>query len=153
MERELIVRKIENGTVIDHITAGHALSVLHILGIAGQEGLTISVVLNVKSDRLGKKDIVKIEGRELNPNEVDKIALVAPKATINIIRNYDVASKKRVKLPSMIRGIVRCINPTCISNEPEPIQPIFKVEQESPLRLRCYYCKRSLEKNEVLRQF
>jgi aspartate carbamoyltransferase regulatory subunit len=94
---QLYVKKIRNGTVIDHIDPGHALDVLHILDINGKRGEVVSAVLNVESKELGRKDIVKIEDRELNPQEVDKIALIAPKATINIVREYEVTSKKRVE--------------------------------------------------------
>ncbi|MCW4019761.1 MAG: aspartate carbamoyltransferase regulatory subunit, partial [Candidatus Bathyarchaeota archaeon] len=105
------------------------------------------------SKRHGTKDVVKVEGRELNPKEVDKIALLAPHATINIIRDYKVAEKKRVKLPKVIRGIVKCANPACISNSSEPVQPTFYVEKEDPLRLRCHYCSYIMEKQDVLKQF
>ena len=93
---ELYVKKIKNGTVIDHISAGHALDVLKILNIKGKESNTVGVVMNVQSKNLEKKDMVKIEGRELKPEEVDKIALISPNATINIIREYDVRDKKKV---------------------------------------------------------
>jgi len=152
-EGELRVRKICEGTVIDHITAGHALAVLRFLGITGREGAVLSVLLNVPSRRLKRKDIIKIEGRELNPEEVDKIALIAPSATINIIRNFKVAEKKKVKLPKVIRGLIKCANPTCISNGSEPILPMFFVEREDPLRLRCYYCNRIMERDNILTQF
>jgi aspartate carbamoyltransferase regulatory subunit len=152
MEKELKVRKIEQGTVIDHIKAGCAFSVLRILQLIDYKG-TLSVLSNVPSRKLGQKDIIKIEGRELNPEEVDKIALIAPKATINIIRNFKVVRKEKVKLPSVIRGIVKCVNPTCISNQKEPIEPMFVVEREEPLRLRCHYCRRTLEREDVLEQF
>lgn len=152
-EGELRVQKIREGTVIDHITAGHALAVLHFLDITGREGTVLSVLLNVPSRRLKRKDIIKIEGRELNPEEVDKIALIAPSATINIIRNFKVAGKKKVKLPRIIRGIIKCANPTCVSNGGEPIQPMFFVEKEEPLRLRCYYCNRIMERDDLLTQF
>ena len=85
-DTELRVSKIENGTVIDHISGGQALNVLAILGIDGTSGEEVSVGMNVPSDRLGRKDIVKVEGRELNQNEVDVLSLIAPAATINIIR-------------------------------------------------------------------
>ncbi|MEM3575353.1 MAG: aspartate carbamoyltransferase regulatory subunit, partial [Candidatus Bathyarchaeia archaeon] len=84
-EKDLRIQKIENGTVIDHITAGYALDVLRILNMDGKDGHVISIAMNVRSDKMGKKDIVKIENRELRQQEVDKIALLAPKATINII--------------------------------------------------------------------
>ncbi len=150
---ELKIKKIHDGTVIDHITAGHALDVLKILGITGKEGYTVSVLMNVPSKMLKKKDVVKIEGRELEPEEVDKIALIAPHATINIVRNFEVIEKKVVKLPSQIFGIIRCANPTCISNSREPIRSSFLVEGEEDLRLKCHYCARIMEKDDVLKQF
>jgi aspartate carbamoyltransferase regulatory subunit len=141
MKKELKVPRINNGTVIDHITAGNAVKVLRILGIPTASSSIVSVAMNVKS-KLGKKDIVKIENRELDPSEVNKIALVAPKATINIIRNYEVAEKHRVKLPDEIVGIVCCSNPTCISNAKEPVKSRFTVMSKDPLVIKCYYCER-----------
>ncbi|UCC33550.1 MAG: aspartate carbamoyltransferase regulatory subunit [Candidatus Bathyarchaeota archaeon] len=149
----LRVSKIRKGTVIDHITGGHALDVIKILGITGRAGGEVTVAMNVPSKRLRMKDIVKVEGRELNPKEVDKIALLAPHATINIIRDYKLAEKKRVKLPKVIRGILKCANPACISNSKEPVQPTFYVDIEDPLRLRCHYCGYIMEKQDVLKQF
>jgi aspartate carbamoyltransferase regulatory subunit len=151
-ENELRIKKIKEGTVIDHITAGHALSVLRILGMTGKDSV-VSVGMNVPSQKLSKKDIVKVENRELNAEEVDKIALIAPKATINIIRNYNVVEKQMAKLPKIIRGIIKCDNIMCISNSKEPIQSTFLMEREEPLRLRCYYCNRIMDKDEVLKQF
>ena len=151
--KTLRVSKIKEGTVIDHITSGHALDVIKILGITGRTEGAVTVAMNVPSKRLGMKDMVKVEGRELNSKEVDKIALLAPHATINIIRNYKLAEKERVKLPKVIRGIVRCANPACISNSSEPVQPTFYVENEDPLRLRCHYCGYIMEKQDVLKQF
>ena len=151
-KRTLRVSKIKNGTVIDHITKGHALDVVRILNIEKHEGV-VTIAMNVPSGRLEVKDIVKIEGRELNPEEVDRIALIAPHATINIIRDYKVVEKQRVKLPSIIYGILKCANPTCISNSKEPVQSIFYVKREDPLKLRCHYCGYTLEKKDVLKQF
>ncbi len=151
--KELYVKKIRNGTVIDHISAGYSLDVLKILGIDGREGHVVSVAMNVTSKVETKKDIVKVENRELNPGEVDKIALIAPSATINIIRDYEVAEKTRVKLPDTIKGIVKCANPSCVSNAGEPVVPRFMVEKKDPLRLRCFYCSRFMEKPDVLKQF
>ena len=153
VEEELRVRKIREGTVIDHITAGNALAVLRILGITGKEGAIVSVLMNVPSKKLGRKDIVKIEERELSPAEVDKIALIAPKATINIIRDYEVVSKKSVKLPKYIREVVKCINPLCVTNSREPVKPMFQVESEEPVVLRCCYCGAILERDDIVRQF
>jgi len=152
-KKTLRVSKIRNGTVIDHITRGHALDVVKILNIDGRSGGVVTIAMNVPSKKLEVKDVVKIEGRELNPDEVDKIALLAPHATINIIRNYRVAEKQRVKLPSVIYGILKCTNPTCISNSKEPVHAAFYVEKEDPLRLRCHYCGQVMEREDVLRQF
>ena len=151
--KTLRVSKIKNGTVIDHITGGHALDVIKILGITGRVDGVVTVAINVPSKKLDVKDMVKIEGRELKSEEVDKIALLAPRATINIIRNYKVVDKQRVKLPNIIRGIVKCANPACISNSKEPVQPTFYVEKEEPLRIRCHYCGYIMEKQDVLKQF
>ena len=152
-EVTLRVSKIKNGTVIDHITSGHALDVVKILGITGKSGNIVTIAMNVPSKRMGKKDIVKIEGRELKAEEVDKIALIAPNATINIIRDYEVVEKKRVQLPKVIKNIVRCANPACISNSNEPVQPTFYVESQEPLYLKCHYCGYLMERDEILKQF
>jgi len=142
--KELKIQPIKDGTVIDHITAGNAVKVLHILGIPKSSTSIVSVAMNVKS-RFGKKDIVKVENRELDPNEVDKIALISPKATINIIRDYEVAEKHRVKLPDEVVGIVRCSNPTCVSNSKEPVKSRFIVLDKDPIQIKCYYCEREPE--------
>ena len=152
-ETELHVSKIRNGTVIDHITSGHALDVVKILRITGREKKVITIAINVPSKRFKKKDIVKIEGRELNPQEVHKIALLAPHATINIVRDYKVMEKQRVKLPKVIEDIIKCSNPACISNSNEPVQSKFYVESEDPLILKCHYCSYIMEKKNVLQQF
>lgn len=139
--KNLKIPRIKDGTVIDHISGGDAVKVLRILGIPGSNTSVVSVAMNVKSE-LGKKDIVKVENRELHPKEVDKISLICPKATINIIRDYEVAKKYRVKLPDEITGIVSCSNPTCVSNANEPIKTRFKVINKDPPRIKCYYCER-----------
>jgi len=144
MKKELKIPLIKNGTVIDHITAGNAVKVLHILGIPRSSSSIVSVAMNVKS-KFGLKDIVKVENRELDPHEVDKIALIAPKATINFIRDYDVAKKHKVKLPEEIVGIVSCSNPTCVSNAKEPVKSRFRVIKKDPPKIKCYYCEREPE--------
>jgi aspartate carbamoyltransferase regulatory subunit len=152
-ETMLHVSKIMNGTVIDHITGGHALDVVKILGITGREKKVITIAINVPSKRFKRKDIVKIEGRELNPQEVHKIALLAPHATINIIRQYKVVEKQRVKLPKLIENIIKCANPACISNSNEPVKAKFYVESKDPLLLKCHYCSYIIEKKDILQQF
>jgi len=136
-DRELRVSKIRNGTVIDHVTGGQALNVLSILGIDGSEGLGVSVVMNVPSDRLGRKDVVKVEDRELSQSEVDVISLIAPEASINIIREFDVVQKNRVDRPDSVVGLLSCPNRNCITNETEPVETDFTVVDEG---VRCTYC-------------
>ena len=136
-DRELRVSKIRDGTVIDHITAGQALNVLAILGIDGSGGETVSVGMNVPSDRLGRKDIVKVEGRELSPEEVDVLSLIAPAASINIVRGFEVVEKSRVERPEVVSGVLSCPNANCISTEGEPVESRFEVLDEG---VRCGYC-------------
>ena len=133
----LLVRRIKNGTVIDHIDGGEALNVVKILGITGTTQEALSIATNVPSRNMGCKDIVKLTNRELSKEEVDRIALISPRATINIIRNFKVCEKKGVEIPALIVGIVRCPNPGCISNTNEPIQSKFEV---LPKGLHCFYC-------------
>jgi len=147
------VSKIKDGTVIDHISGGYALDVAKILGVTGHERQVVTIAINVPSKRMREKDIVKIEGRALSSQEVNRIALIAPKATINIVRNYEVVEKLEVQLPQVIEDIVKCVNPSCISNSNEPVAPKFYVENEEPVLLKCHYCGYILEKADLLRQF
>jgi len=143
--KELRVQPIKNGTVIDHIPSGMALKVLKILGISDHVASTVTVAMHVASGMMKWKDIVKVEDRELNPKEVDKISLIAPSATVNVIRNYNVAEKRRVSLPDTLLGILKCGNPNCITNQKEPVETVFKVSSRAPLLLKCRYCDRVLE--------
>lgn len=136
-DTELRVSKIKSGTVIDHINGGQALNVLAILGIDGASGEEVSVGMNVPSNRLGRKDIVKVEGRELSQNEVDVLSLIAPAATINIVRDFDVVEKHRVSRPDEVVGVLSCPNANCISTANEPVESRFEVLDDG---VRCAYC-------------
>jgi aspartate carbamoyltransferase regulatory subunit len=154
MGSELIVRKIREGTVIDHIPAGRALTVLKILGLTGREGLRIALVMNVESRKLGRKDIVKVEGLSLTPEVTDRIALIAPTATINIVKDYKVVEKRKVKVPDVVVNLLQCPNPTCITRKKgEPIQTRFRKISDNPLILRCVYCGSTLTENDIVKQF
>ena len=142
--KELKITPIKDGTVIDHIPAGIAVKVLHILKIPESTTSVVSVAINV-TGKTGRKDIVKVENRELVRHEVDKIALIAPKATINIIRDFEVVKKYKVQLPDEIIGLVKCSNPTCISNAREPVSSRFHVFCKDPPRIKCYFCEREPE--------
>ncbi len=153
MVKEIKVERIKDGTVIDHISSGQALNVLRILGITKEYPQTaVTVAMNVSSSKEGRKDIVKIEGRELKVEEVGKISLISPGATINIIRHEEVFEKKKVTLPDRIQGVIRCANPNCISNQ-EALLTRFRVEKKDPVRLRCFYCERIVDLKDVVKQF
>ncbi|HET7322816.1 MAG TPA: aspartate carbamoyltransferase regulatory subunit [Halococcus sp.] len=143
-EHELRISKIRDGTVIDHIAGGHAPDVLAILGIDSDTEEVVSVGMNVPSDRLGRKDVVKIEGRELSQEEVDVISLIAPAASINIIREYDVAEKHRVERPDIVEGVLSCPNRNCITTEGEPVASRFVVLDDG---VRCAYCETIVREN------
>ncbi|MCS7140869.1 MAG: aspartate carbamoyltransferase regulatory subunit [Candidatus Nitrosocaldus sp.] len=149
-EEQLLVRRIREGTVIDHIDAGKALLVLRALGITGREGSVVTVAMNVPSVKLGKKDIIKIEGRLLAADETNKIALIAPKATINIVSDYRVREKRRVELPDEFIGVFNCPNPSCISNSERSVASRIEVLDKEKQKLRCWYCRRMLEANELI---
>ncbi|GGP21296.1 aspartate carbamoyltransferase regulatory subunit [Thermocladium modestius] len=152
MSRELIISKIREGIVIDHVLAGRAMIILKILNISGLEG-RVALVMNVESSKMGRKDIIKIEGRDLTHDELNLIALISPTATVNRIRNYEVAEKFRVQLPTKVRGIVKCKNPKCITNKPrEPITSSFTVIKGDQAVLKCDYCGAYNSLEDVERQ-
>lgn len=151
--KELKVQPIRNGTVIDHIAPGRALQVLRILGLPREgHASTITAAMNVTTSKApGRKDILKIEDRELDPEEVNKVALLSPGATINIVREYDVTRKAEVVLPGVLSGIVRCPNPNCITNS-EPATTSFAVVATQPPTLQCEFCDREVrEPDEYIR--
>ena len=142
MKEELRVRKIKDGTVIDHIKAGRGKKVLDILGVENGFSQTTAMLMNVPSKRIGKKDIVKIENKTLKKEEVDKIALIAPHATWNVVKDFKVTDKSKIELPDTVIGILECPNPKCVTRMNEPIKSKFKVEEKEPVKLRCMYCER-----------
>lgn len=151
---ELKIRAIENGTVIDHITANKALHILKILGLPDSETKNVTVAMNVSSAEIGRKDILKIENRELGHKELNQVALIAPKATINIIRNFEPVKKDKIILSDNITGIIKCTNPKCITNyENEPITPKFHVINKYPPVVRCHYCEKLIKTEDIDRQF
>lgn len=150
---------IKNGTVIDHIQGGWGLAVTGILGIKSPTDRVVSIAINVPSERIKHKDIIKIEGRELDPVEVNKIAIIAPRATINVIRDTKVISKECVKLPVVMEGIIKCQNPTCITNDTRPDNPAVPKEpvttkfhttgSENEPYFLCHYCGDTLTREEA----
>ena len=145
------VTAIRNGTVVDHIPSGNALRVIRMLRIDVTRSTPVSMVMNVPSDKLGRKDVLKIEDRELNQEELDRLALIAPAASIAIIRNHAVAEKLRVELTGELVNIARCSFSNCITkNDREPLPERLKVIHQDPLEIRCYYCGRSQDIEELI---
>ncbi len=106
--------------------------------------------MNVPSKKVGRKDIVKIENKELKKEEVDKIALIAPHATWNVIEDYKVLEKSKLEIPKEIEGLLKCPNPKCITNTDEPVTSKFSLEKKEPIKLRCNYCERLIDLKDVL---
>ncbi|MDO5859462.1 aspartate carbamoyltransferase regulatory subunit [Methanobrevibacter sp.] len=151
---ELKIKAIENGTVIDHISANKALHILKILGLPDNETQNVTIAMNVSSKQIGRKDILKIENRELDHKELNQVALIAPKATINIIRNFETVKKDKIILPDKITSIIKCTNPKCITNyKNEPITPIFNVINKYPPVVRCHYCEKLIKTEDIDKQF
>lgn len=135
------VSKLERGTVLDHLRAGTALRALRVLNLP--EGNTVMIGVQLRSGRLERKDIIKIEGYELTPEEANKVALLSPDATLSIIRDYEVVEKHDLRPPERFRGLIRCPNPACIVHV-ERIPAAFRVESSDPVRVACEYCDRSI---------
>ncbi|MGQ0377319.1 MAG: aspartate carbamoyltransferase regulatory subunit [Nitrososphaerota archaeon] len=148
-ESELIVRRIKEGTVIDHIDEGRGLKVLDALGIDGKDGSVITIALNVPSGKYKKKDIIKVENRFLKDDDTNKLAVIAPSATVNIIKDYKLIEKRRVSLPNEIERIFRCSNPDCVTNSSEHIESVMDVIDKEGRVLRCRYCSRLLDVNQL----
>ncbi len=148
-DSDLLVRRIREGTVIDHIDGGKGLRVLGALGIDGRDGDLITIALNVPSGKYKKKDIIKVENRFLKEDDTNKLAVIAPTATVNIIKNFKLIEKRRVSLPNEIDRIFRCSNPECITNSTEHIESIMDVVDKEALVLKCRYCGRILDVNKL----
>lgn len=148
MKKELSVSAIKEGTVIDHIPSNATLKVVDILDLKGVRSI-ISIATNLNSKSMGKKGIIKIGCKNLTKEEVDKIALIAPNATVNIIKNYDVKEKIKVSIPSIINRIIKCSNPNCVTNN-EKVTTKFYVLNKDPLKVRCNYCERDMDKEDIL---
>jgi aspartate carbamoyltransferase regulatory subunit len=147
---QLLVRRIRDGTVLDHIENGKALTVLRVLDITGREGNVVTVALNVPSSKHSKKDIIKVENKFLEKDETDKLALIAPHATINIIRDYRLVEKRKINLPDSIVGVFSCPNLKCITNSEEYIRPTIDIIDKEKIVLRCRYCARILSIDELV---
>ena len=140
------VTALRSGTVIDHLGRGTALRTLRLLALDSET--TVLTGINLPSAKYGQKDLIKVEGRELTDEEINKVALLSPQASLSIIRDYKVVRKIDPEIPDEIAGLIRCVNPACVTQDPA-IDPHFFTESRVPLKLRCRYCERSFLQEEI----
>src|SRR4030043_1505128 len=138
--KQMSVSAIQNGTVIDHIPAKNLFKVIQILGLDRIDS-QITFGTNLESKKLGKKAIIKISGKYFADADINRIALVAPDAKLNIIKDYEVVEKRVVEVPDTITGIAKCMNPKCITNY-EPVTTKFRVVSKKYVSLKCHYCEK-----------
>lgn len=144
---KLKVSAIKEGTVIDQIPSKSLFKVISILGLNKIEN-QITFGTNLESGKLGTKAIIKVSDKFFKDNEINKIAIIAPHAKLNIIRDYEVVEKKIVETPETILGIVKCFNPKCITNN-EKITTSFKVVTSEPMSLKCLYCEKITGEEQI----
>lgn len=140
-KKELQVAALKNGTVIDHIPSNKLFTVVSLLGLQDEDA-NITIGNNFESKKLGKKGIIKIADRFFTEEEISRLSVVASKIKLNIIRDYEVVEKKEVEMPDELRGIVKCNNPKCITNN-EPMQTWFHVVDKEKGLLKCHYCEKN----------
>ena len=148
-KKERLVAAIENGTVIDHIPSEKTYEVASILGLQ-HLSTVVTIGYNFPSKKVGHKGIIKVENKFFTNEEISRLSVVAPNVVLNIIRNYEVVEKKTVETPDELRGIVKCNNPKCITNE--PMQTVFHVIDKQQGTIRCHYCdmEQDISKVEIL---
>lgn len=145
--KQLSVSAIKDGTVIDHIPARSLFKVMHILGL-DKINETITFGTNFESKKLEKKGIIKVSNVFFRDEDINKIALVAPEAKLNIIKDYEVIEKKVVEVPDFIHGIAKCVNPKCITNN-ESIRTKFTVVSKTDVALKCHYCEKITDQENL----
>ena len=144
---ELQVAALQNGTVIDHIPTDKLFTIVNLLGLMNVEN-NMTIGNNLESKKLGKKGIIKVADRFFTDEEISRLSVVAPNVKLNIISDYEVVEKKQVIMPDEIRGIVKCNNPKCITNN-EPMATIFHVIDKEQGTLKCHYCEKEQNKEAI----
>lgn len=147
MKKELNVSALQSGTVIDHIPADALFKVINVLRLDALGDNMITFGTNLDSKQLGKKAIIKIANVFFQQDDFNRIALFAPHAVLNVIRDYDVVEKTKISMPEKIKGIIKCHNPACITNN-EKVKPRYDVMSESPAILRCDYCEKVTQEDD-----
>jgi aspartate carbamoyltransferase regulatory subunit len=143
---ELQITALKNGTVIDHLPSEKTIKIMELLDL-GNKKEKVTVAFNVDSKKGGTKGIIKISERRLSEKEMAKIGILAKGATVNIIDGYRVVEKKQIEIPEMLKDIVECSNPKCISNK-ENIKSKFQLEEND--KIRCIYCERTTNVSEAV---
>jgi aspartate carbamoyltransferase regulatory subunit len=146
-DKRLSVSAIKEGTVIDHIPASALFKVVSILNLEKLDTM-ITIGNSLGSDKLGKKGIIKLSKVFFKDDDINKIALVAPCAKLNLIRDYEVVEKRVVEIPDVIVGIAKCVNPKCITNN-EAVTTRFEVVSKSEVKLKCHYCEKITSRNNI----
>ena len=148
-KKTLLVSAIKDGTVIDHITAGHALKIVRLLNLADHNKI-VTLGLNLPSKENKYKDIIKVESLELTPKELNRISIFAPHATINIINDYEIVKKFETEMPDTVEYVIVCPNPNCITNN-EIMDTRFHVKEEGEnIKLKCSYCEKTFDEKEII---
>lgn len=146
-KKERLVAAIENGTVIDHIPAEKTHQVVNLLGLQNVDS-PVTIGYNYVSRKIGKKGIIKVSDIFFSDDEISRLSVVSPNVVLSIIKNYEVVEKKTVETPNDLRGIVRCNNPKCITNN-EPMQTVFHVVDKERGILKCHYCDKEQDMDNV----
>ena len=142
--KELVVSALENGTVLDHIPAENVYRALNLLNLKGIEN-QITIGINLNSKAQGRKGIIMVEDKFFEDEELNKLALIAPDATVNIIRDFKVVEKKKLELPEEVIGIAKCRNPKCVTNH-QPIKTHFATSKKNnKISLLCHFCEKSTD--------
>ena len=141
VEQNRSINALENGTVIDHIQSENTLKVVSILKLE-EEKNQIMIGVNFKSKTMGKKGLIKIANKELSMEELNKIAFVAPNATVAIVKNFEITKKSKLTFPKEFIGIAKCSNTNCITNH-EPVKTYFITISEEPIIVKCKYCEKN----------
>ena len=146
-KKERLVAAIENGTVIDHIPAEKTFQVVNLLELQNLS-TPVTIGYNFSSSKVGCKGIIKVSDKFFTDDEISRLSVVAPNIILNIIRDYEVVEKKQVITPDELRGIVKCNNPKCITNN-EPVATIFNVVDKEAGTLKCHYCDKEQQMDNV----
>ncbi len=145
---ELLVAALENGTVIDHIPSPKLFDIVRLLHLEELDSSAVMIGFNLKSRKMGNKSIIKIADRFFTDAELNRLAVVAPNVSLCIIRDYECVEKKEVRLPDELRGIVKCANPKCITNN-EPMNTVFTLTDREAGTLRCRYCEKEQDISRI----